>query len=62
MNLGQILLLVLAAPVTYLLLFLLLRLEDGLPGGSGAGEDGEPAAGYQPPRERVPEAARPGPR
>lgn len=51
MNVAQILLLTLAAPATYLLLFLLLRLEDGLPDGRGTPvrSRGEPAQG-QPPR------------
>ena len=42
MDMPQILLLILAVPVAYLLLFLLLRLENGLPASAA---DGSPPGG-----------------
>jgi hypothetical protein len=44
-NTTQILVVTLATPAVSVLLFLLRRLEDGLP---GAGRDGEPAAPARP--------------
>ena len=41
MDMAQILLLVLAVPAAYLLLFLLLRLEDRLPAGAAGGKHAE---------------------